>query len=339
MSKVCKPGLSRLIPGFLGLFLFFATPLVAQKVSVDSSSFLLGQQVNLTLELSTPKDAQVNWPLFSDTITKSVEVVRAAKIDTLLLDDGSRLLRQVLTITSFDTGFHAIPPIIFAVRQGGAGEFTNLESQPFLLEVKGVAVDESADIKDIKPILKVPYTFADFLPWILGLLVVALLVALVWFFLWSRKNNKTLLKIPSRPPPPPHVTALAALDELKKQQLWQKGQVKEFHTRLTDILRTYLEAVFTINAAEMTSYEIIQAMKEQVLEENRLKDLKKVLELADMAKFAKARPMAADNELSFNLTVNFIKGTAPMLNHTVDVKQEVLAESVETGPHKTGENV
>jgi hypothetical protein len=321
------------------LMLLSFSPLKAQHISADSSSFLMGQQVNLTLELNTMKDAQVNWPFFTDTLTRSFEVVKAGRVDTLVNASGDWTLTQVLTITSFDTGFHAIPPIPFAVRLPGAQEFSQMESEPLLLEVKSVSVDQTADIKDLKPILRVPYTFADFLPWMLGLLVVALLAALIWFFIWSRKNNKPLLKIPSRPPPPAHVIALSQLEELKKKQLWQKGQIKEYHTRLTDILRRYLEAVYTITAAEMTSYEILQAMKQQIIEESRLKELKKVLELADMAKFAKARPMAADNELSFNLALNFIKSTAPAPKEQRNGNQQVAEATVEQETEKMGEHV
>lgn len=340
-AKLCKlqTAFYCRVAGIFMLLLLPFHPLRAQHISVDSSSFLMGQQVNLTLELNTLKDAQVNWPSFTDTITRFFEVIKAGRVDTLVSDTGDWTLTQVLTITSFDTGFHAIPPIPFAVRVPGASDFSLTESKPLLLEIKSVTVDQAADIKDLKPILRVPYTFADFLPWILGLLLLALLVALIWFFIWSRKNNKTLIKIPARPPPPAHVTALGKLEELKKQQLWQKGQVKEYHTRLTDILRSYLEAIYEINAAEMTSFEIMQGMRQQVIEENQLKEVKKVLELADMAKFAKARPMAADNELSFNLTVNFINSTAPVSKKQVNGSQQLSEAPVDTETEKTGKNV
>lgn len=89
----------------------------------------------------------------------------------------------------------------------------------------------------------------------------------------------------------------------------------------------------------MTSYEILQAMKQQIIEESRLKELKKVLELADMAKFAKARPMAADNELSFNLALNFIKSTAPAPKEQRNGNQQVAEATVEQETEKMGEHV
>ncbi len=330
------------IYGILGgcmLLMLTVIPVKAQHISADSSSFLMGQQVNLTLELNTDKDAQINWPSISDTFTRFFEVIKSSRIDTLVDASGNWNLSQVLTITSFDTGYHAIPPIAFAVRLPGSQEFVQMESEPLLLQVKGIPVDKSADIKDLKPILRVPYTFADFLPWILGILLLALLVALIWFFIWSRKNNKPLIKIPSRPPPPAHVIALSKLEELKKKQLWQKGMIKEYHTSLTDILRSYLEAIYKINAAEMTSFEILQALKQQIIEENQLKELKKVLELADMAKFAKARPMAADNELSFNLVLNFIKSTAPARHEPENGNQPIAEATADQETEKMGEHV
>lgn len=285
---------------------------VAQKAIPDTSRFLIGQQIKLTLELEVNKGDRVNWPSLNDTLTKSVEIISKGLVDTLTTPDNRIRLTQELLITSFDTGFQVIPPIPFGVSTAGSGETTELFSPAGLLEVLNVQVDMAGDIKDLKPVMKAPYTLRDFIPYLLMLLGLMLLGLLIWFYIRNRRQNKPLIKLPSKPQPLPHQVAIAGLEELKREQLWQKGQVKEYHSRLTDILRTYFEARFGVDAPEMTSDEIADAMKDHLSDKERMADLKNILSMADMAKFAKARPMGADNELSMTLALSIVSSTIPL---------------------------
>jgi len=176
--------------------------------------------------------------------------------------------------------------------------------------VKNVQVDAAKDIKDIKPVLQAPYTLRDFLPWLLLAAAIGLLATLVWFYIRNRRKNKPFIKLPARQQKPPHVVALGLLDELRKEQVWQKGQVKEYYTRLTDILREYFEKRFGVNAAEMTSEEILFAMKDHIGEASVLGDLRKLLSLSDLAKFAKMQPIGAENELSMTYAKTIVLNTA-----------------------------
>lgn len=306
----------------------------AQKITADTTGLLLGRQINLSLELEVEKDDRVEWPAISDTLTGSVEIIRKSNIDTSLnAANGKMILRQSLAITSFDTGFHVIPPVIFKIFSKGSDEFILKETEPLLISVSGVQVDLKADIKDLKPVMEAPYTFRDFLPWILGFIGIILIGILIWLYLKRRKNKKPLIKITLKQPRPPHQLALEQLDVLKSQQLWQKGQVKEYYSKLTDILREYFEARFGVTAPEMTSDEILFAMKDHLSDVQRINDLKKILELADMAKFAKARPLGSDNELSLTLSVALVNSTRPAPEIKAE-KQGTEAES-SSGDTKT----
>lgn len=302
----------RLLTVCILLILATAPKAYAQKLTADTSGLTIGQQINLNLEITIEKGEKVEWPSLLDTLTKSVEIVRRSAIDSVVdAVSGSKTYLQKLAITSFDTGFHVVPPVTFRVFKDGAADFTSKETAPFLLSVSGVDVDMEAEIKDLKPVMEAPYTLRDFLPWILLLLAVALLAVLGWFYYQSRKKNKPLIKLTLRHPKPAHLIALEELELLKTEQLWQKGQIKDYYSRLTDILRSYFELRFNVNAAEMTSDEIIASMKDELSDAQRLNDLKKILSLADMAKFAKARPLGADNELSHTLAVAIVNSTKP----------------------------
>ena len=89
-----------------------------------------------------------------------------------------------------------------------------------------------------------------------------------------------------------------ALDNLAEKKLWQNGRDKEFHTELTEILRQYIEARFAVPAMEKTSDEILDELYELAESQKAsLANLKQILSIADLVKFAKYHPYADENQL------------------------------------------
>jgi hypothetical protein len=284
-----------------------AVALYSQNVAIDSTRFPIGSNRSLTLEFALTPGTTVTWPTFNDTISKSVEILSKSTIDTTIADGGRKVLRQVLQITSFDTGFIVIPPIVFLTKDV-SGNNSSLSSQPLLLEVYKLKVDVKADIRDIKPNYKAPVTFREVVPWILGVLFIGLSAWLLYRYFKTRPAKKIekptiQMKIPA------WEVAFKKLDILKAEQLWQRGEIKEYYTKLTDILREYFELKFNVNAGEMTSADIMIAMDEHIQDANAINSLQSLLFLADMAKFAKAKPGISDNEQSIKFAYNIIELT------------------------------
>jgi hypothetical protein len=310
MKENFKPARPRVLMFLIATFSLLFITLIgqAQVIKTDSTRFFIGSKVDLTIEAPYTRGDRVNWPSFTDTIAKSIEILSKTGIDTVTSEGStSGILRQVISITSFDTGFIVIPPITFdIIRQDGSMD--KISTTPLMIEVLKVNVDPAADIKDIKPILRAPYTIRDFLPWIIGLLVLALAVWGIRNYLKNRKKAPVEKPAPKVTRPVWEV-AIEKLDALKAEQLWQKGQVKEYYTKLTDIIREYLEARFGLYAAEMTSSEILQATRPLFKDGEAMDSLRFVLFQADMAKFAKAQPGAFENEKSMSYGVEIINRT------------------------------
>ena len=55
---------------------------VNATAKIDSSEILVGDHVNLDIEVSYSKDLNLKWPLILDTLTKYIEVINQDKIDT-----------------------------------------------------------------------------------------------------------------------------------------------------------------------------------------------------------------------------------------------------------------
>jgi len=275
----------------------------------DTNVIRIGDQVNLRLSLQLPKNYQFEWPFFGDTLTKALEIVKKSKVDTTRLENGGLNINQVLTLQVFDSGYYVIPPVRFNYKAAGSSSQDFVETEPHLLNVFTVAVDTTQAIRGIKGPIEAPYTFAELLPWILLLLGLALGTGLVLYFLNQRKKNRPVFAPRAKVKLPPHEIALQALEELKNEKLWQKGLIKEYYTRLTDILREYIEVRFNIRAIELTTWEILQSFKNSTISKSDKEMLSEILELADLVKFAKALPVPSENDKSMTDSVVFVNNT------------------------------
>ena len=113
------------------------------------------------------------------------------------------------------------------------------------------------------------------------------------------------------PPLPPHIAAIQALETLHNQKLWQSGRHKQYYSGLTDILRTYLAGRYGFGAMEMTSDEILAAVRRYDLPQKCVMDLQAILRDADLVKFAKARPEGTTNEDNYLNAYYFVEETKP----------------------------
>ncbi|HRY32795.1 MAG TPA: hypothetical protein P5531_07480 [Bacteroidales bacterium] len=280
------------------------------RASLDTAEILIGQQVQVKLQLDIARGTAFKWPVFTDTLAAGIEVVSVSEIDTLAASDASTLkLLQQIRITSFDTGIHEIPPFPF-FSEGGAepGDLLTVTNELFL-RVNTVPVDTALAIKDIKGVMALPLTFWEVFRWILAGLAVLIIALGVWYYFYRKRKNKPLLLIPARPALPPHLAALEALEKLRIDKLWQAGLIKEYHTRLTDIVRTYLEQRYHLPAPEMTTWEILEGLEPHRLPGGAIDNLTAVLQLADLVKFAKEQPLPTQHETSLRMAVDFVNQT------------------------------
>ena len=108
---------------------------------------------------------------------------------------------------------------------------------------------------------------------------------------------------------PAHEIALEKLSGLKSESLWEKGSVKEYYSKLTYIFREYLENRFDIQALESTSEQIITQLEKKDFDTGMNDDVRRVLQSADLVKFAKAKPVEEFHVESFEKLEAFVKTT------------------------------
>ena len=266
------------------------------QASLSRDTKLIGDQVDFSLRVVQPEGLQVHLPLFADSIPGGLEVIGKPRTDTLHRKDGRLEITRTWKVTSFDTtGVVLVDPVEVSWEKDSMK--ARLQTKPLQLVVRLLPVDEKKGPKDIKDPYRVPITLQEILIWSGIALLLALLIWLGIRYWKKRKEGDRLPEIRRKPAEPAHVFALRELNTLKEQRLWQQGKVKEYYTRLTDILRTYLEYRYDIKALERTTAETLAALKETGFNDNRLTSiLENILETGDLVKFAKYIPQPDVNE-------------------------------------------
>ncbi len=289
------------------------------KAVLDSTQILIGDQVNLDISVEFNELIPVAWPAYKDTITGQLEIVQASIPDTIKKETGETIIHQRLVLTSFDTGFITLPAIMF-VFNGDSSQ--TLATEPLLLYVSDILVEMEAEIKEIKEPYDVPYNWRKWLKWAaIVLLTLALIIGGILLWNKYRKKPETILARP-KPKRPAHEIALEKLEELRQKKLWQNNQTKQFYIELSDIVREYIEFRYDVLALEMTTQETVSALKLKGLEDTKTQTLKQMLQMADLAKFAKYTPISNENEQCFDIARQFVNATLVMPLDEPKVEEE-----------------
>jgi hypothetical protein len=276
---------------------------VAAKL--DTNQILIGKQTRIRLTATAQKGVNVIFPDFKDTIIEKVELVSAGKIDTALAGNQATYQRDLI-ITSFDSGFFAIPPFKFKIKNDTSKVF---ETEALLFTVQTIPVDTTLAIKAIKGPIDPAWSIYEIQKELLiGLIALLAIIVLIYFL--KRKKKIEVVEVVAVNKRPAHEIAIEALNDLRVQKLWQQGRVKEYHIVISDTVRTYIENRFNVSAMEMTSDEILKSLRFIITDVNLKSKLSNVLVLSDMVKFAKEQPLPNENELSWENAIDFVKHTA-----------------------------
>lgn len=298
--------------------------------SFDTSKIFIGDQIKFTITVDQPSDLRLTLPLFKDTLCKNIEILSGPVVDTSSQGGRIKIIGKYL-VTSFDSGFYQIPPVFAEMKnQNGMKRFYSDYSQLEVMRVKIAPSDTTAKIYDIIKPYRAPLTIGEVLPWVL---LVALLGALVWLairFIRKLKKSKTGDEAVIDPDPA-HIIAFRELEKLREEQLWQKGEIKYYYTKLTEILRQYLENRFRVFSLELTTAETLAALvKSGFKKDGSYNQLKTVLTGADLVKFAKYNPESPENESHFQNSWDFVLATKEneVITVAADVKDKAMEGSI-----------
>jgi hypothetical protein len=270
------------------LFFLVSTTLFAQKVttSVNTTKNKIGAEFKLTLKTDVDTLSKVKFPEAKSF--GALEVIQSYKIDTV--KNGARYeLIKKYGLAQFDSGKYVIPKIPVLIN--GKIAF----SDSIKVEVNNVKVDTlKQKMYDIKDIAQVESPLGSWWIYLLILLAIAVAGYFVYKYIKKRQSEPKVEQVVFKSP---IEKATTLLQQLERKELWQKGEIKNYYSELTDIARNYIEEEIHIPAMESTTSELIEGLriaakqKKLKLSNETVENLEKVLMQADLVKFAKIKPL------------------------------------------------
>ena len=258
---------------------------VAATLTVVRKGEHVGDEIVMTLQADAPAGVSLHWP---DAISLPEAF---AQLDYQTLNDmptagGTRRWTLELTCEPIEAGDHTLPAIHVNT--------TDTRTKPPVAETLSTApvkvtvaslLDANADpmkFCDIKGQVDIPLVEEHpILIWVIGAGVVLVAAGLGAGYVKFRRWQATR----------PESRALQAIDQLAAEDLISAHALDAFYTRLTSILRRYIEERFALSAPKQTTREFLESAQEasQLTPAHRAM-LGEFLSAADLVKFARQQP-------------------------------------------------
>jgi ribosomal protein S6 len=292
---------------------------ITLNIEPERDTIVIGDQVTLKVSIDAPKNDIIIFPELKEKLSEGIELIEAKDVDTIKLKDGNKKrLERKYVITSFDEGRYHLKRFP-ALKVTPSGVDTLYSNNEIVLTVKTVELDENFqpyDIKDIKTYPSRWWLWAGIFA-ITSLFIVALVVFLIKKYRTPAQTAK--LKIN------PYAWATHELESLKNSNL-AVARTKEYYSKLTDIVREYIELQTNVSAMEKTSDEILSLLPDTIFNsEELLRNIRDLFSVADLVKFAKYPASVFECETSWDEAYKFITQSNDIVN---ELKQ---SENEDTG--------
>lgn len=266
--------------------LFVSAQEIRCTATSSSSEIQIAEPVFITVSLTFPKNSSLELPEAETSFLKDFEVLSPPQYDTIRTRRNTVVISGTYHITSFNPGsvsFKTGPYIL--------NQTDSIWSNSIQISITIPDVDMDGDIRELKDIKQVHYTWRDLLSRVLIIFAICILILAALYF--GKKHFRKISEIAKKAKPeiilPAHIRALAALDELEKKALWDNQ--KQHYSELTDILRSHYEEVLSITTFEKTSDELLDILiSTAAFSSEQIKNLKLIFSQADLVKFAKLKP-------------------------------------------------
>ena len=253
------------------------------RATADKNRIAIGERIHLTLEAIFPSNEPMRF--FDIDSIDHFEISERQKMDTV--DDGGKIqLKQVLVLTSFDSGHWVIPSFLLPGHTSTDSIAVDVVFSPF---------DPNQDYHDIKDVVDVqPEQPKKKENWYWYAVASAILLAFI-IYLLVRKKKKP--EAAASPPIDAYKDAIQELEKLRKES----PEVKIFFTKLVDIFRLYLLRRTGITSLQKTTDDLVVQLHSLKLPNDTFNTLAQSLRMSDFVKFAKYEAEENDRKTAFNI--------------------------------------
>ena len=269
---------------------------------VDLPQVTVGDLIRFTLTVTAGPGVEVDLPE-PDPYLGKFEIL-GHEVAGPVEEQGNRIWTVAYTLAIYETGSFEIPSVTVGYRGGGV-QAGSVQTQEHSVRVESTLSEDSEDILDIKGPLEIPRSLWSLWPWIAAALGLAALVILYL----RRRGGGSPSAVSRKPRLPPYDEAYQALCRLRDSGLLEEGRLKTYFTRLSEIIRRYLERRYLIQAMESTTTQVLDQLRKMALDELNL--FRDFFPCCDLVKFAKYAPSVPEQERVTQLAFRILEATRP----------------------------
>lgn len=279
---------------------------VSAQLSLSNPTPLVGEPVEMTLTVTAPREVEITqWPDFD----REWETLSVLETGDIQIDEAGDTLTytQVYRVVFWYPGDFSTPDIFVGYDLPGGDETQQTEVTPAFLSIPSVLEGANLVLRPLKPQIWLPYLS----PLLIAAVVVGAGGLAFAGYRWRqvRKAQRGALDFDEALPDagsPAHV----ALGELKRIYN-QKLAPELVYAQVADCLRVYIHAQFQVSTLDLTSDELIHAIRQSALPlpDDLQNELRRMLQQADLAKFARYRPNERNAKGYVNAAGKWIQST------------------------------
>ncbi len=279
---------------------------VTLNSQVDRSRITIGGVVHYSVQVRHAPGIEVRWPALGSNL--GAFEIRDYNEEKPREEKGQIIEEVRYTISTFDTGKFVIPPLQIGWVQPPDTVVRYLKSEPIEITVASLKPSLAGDIRGLKPQAVLPRDWRRVAMLAgAGVLLLALAGGAYWYLRRQKEGEGVLAR--REPPRPAHEVALEKLAQLEAENLPEQGLIKDHFSRLSEILREYLENRYFMPALESTTFEILEHFRSDGQLGGQLQPLEQVLNLCDLVKFAKYLPAVDETAQAMERSRAFVEST------------------------------
>lgn len=280
---------------------------ISLSASVDRATITIGDLITYTVTVIHDTDVRLFMPSLGENLG-GFEI--RDYMDHEQREENGKIIKQVdYIISTFDVGDFEIPPVEIEYMIPPDSTRKTLKTESIKIIVESVKPSEDGDIREIKPPWEIPYNWKPvIIGGVIALFAILFIVALI-YVIRKRRRGESIIPKKMEPPRPPHEIAYEELQRLADSDLLQNGEIKQYYSEISDIIRQYIEGRYQIIAMELTTTEVLDQLKTTDVEEDHFELFVRFLEACDLVKFAKYIPGEKEHEQIMQLAVEIVDVT------------------------------
>jgi hypothetical protein len=271
--------------------LFGATPSIS--VELSDRKITVGDPIEITVTAIADEGVTLGEVTMGDLLN---DIVQPEEFEPVSVDresedltEGGQIVRWKTRLVPFITGNFHLPSVsvVWSTMDGASGELSTPLGE---IDIESILRAGAVPLEPEPP--RGPFDLLEprpVWPWLVGGGV--LLAALLGYWAWRRfevREQPTVVRPKRRRPP--HEVALEDLEALANSDVLRLGELRIFFYTLSGVVRVYFEEEFAIGAPEMTSSELLAALRGREFPLELLDQMQRWIHACDLVKYASQIP-------------------------------------------------